>query len=661
MRRSVTARGVDGLLTLVSPQNLATLPERLGGLSRRWHVLRPHRKEVAVGVFRSVTQNRPFDPRIVTAPLGLLLRKTASQPVKLLARAAAGALAAAFAAATAVTATFWSVLFSPWKLFALLWGLWNRLLDSADSSYRREIDERDSRRSGGDVSTLFSSVETAEREESGDRGTAWTFAAITGVVGVILLFLLQFSGPKPESGTTEASVVSRPVKKERPARKVTETADTRSRNEPRVPEQFVPMPEVLELPRTELIADEKPVDRQTEPVVDPLPEVKPAPRPLDVAWIAIRRERVLATELPVDDFHVRSERPREESRTETAISDDWNRFVTTASATTVVTKGLTYAERLHPIDRQRIESDLSHTPASADSVPNATEAYGAVVERPPVDSAVQLEVEKRLPERGTTGESFSMELIVRNAGTVSLPYVRIDDLVSDVRAIEDVSPLGVVKDGMVQWALGPLPPGEKQTLRVRMAPSAEGSLTSTTRVKSFATVSFQTEVAGPKLALEVTSPERLNVGDACPIKFKITNTGEAKAMQVVLRESLPAELKHDEGRLLDHDLGSLEPGESREAQLTVTASAAGTAVHEAKLLVDGKVRGEAVERNVVIAERRPVPKPARPAERIERPAPQKPPEPQPQRRPSPERSYDPCRQIDPCRAEYILSYKIDPR
>ena len=623
VRRSIVAQGVDVLANIFSPQTLATLPDRLGLLSRRIHVKRPERKQIAVGFYRSVTRYRPFDKRMFLAPLGDLLRRTASQPVRVLARWAETSIISLYAAIAASGAAAWAVLLSPAKLGSTLWRWWNLLLDNADSSYQREIADRDARRRPGEAAFLTSAPDVEESERT-NPGAAWTFVAITGVIGVILAFILQFSGNETKPAANERFLAAEPGEEE-PLPELGEPELPRW-NPPLQPEPLVPEADVLEMPNTELVASER-----------------PAVKPLDVRWIMQRRERMQEVELPPDDFHVRAGPAPQEEPTVAGPRDDWNRFVSMASHTETA-RPVPFSDRIHPVDRQRIESELAATPPSADTAAPHDYDDGARGVPPTGDAGVSLEVEKQIPARSSTGEPLSLELVVKNAGTVALPHVSVEDLIADATLIQDISPLGIVRDGSVRWALGAMKPGDKQVLKVRLNPTAEGNFTSTARVRSFATVSFQTAVSGPRLALEVTSPGKLEVGEACPIKFRITNKGEARATQVVLRESLPAELKHGEGRLLDHEVGTLEPGETREAQLTVIALASGEAFHEAKLLVDGKVQ-DAVETAVAIVDRpmqTPKPRAVAPVEPPKRrPPAERPPERRPVRPP-----VDLCRPVE---------------
>lgn len=643
VRRSIVAQGVDALAHVFSPQTIATLPDRLGLLSRRIHVKRPERKQIAVGFYRSVTRFRPFDNRMFLAPLGDLLRRTASQPVRVLARWAETSVTSTYAAIAASGAAVWAVLLSPAKLGSTLWRWWNLLLDSADSSYQREVADHDARRRPGEAAYLMSADDNEEPERT-NPGAAWTFVAITGVIGVILAFILQFSGGEAKSSTNARLLAAEPVEEELQMPELGEPEEPRW-NPPIQPEPLVPAANVLEMPPN------------TEPVASERPVVKS----LDVRWIMQRREHAHEVELPPDEFHVRAgPAPQEDSKV-AAPRDDWNRFVSMASHTEAA-RPVPFADRIHPVDRERIESELAHIPPSADTAAPDDYDDGARGTPPKGDAGVSLEVEKQIPQRASTGEPLSLELVVKNAGTVSLPHVSVEDLIADASQIQDISPMGIVRDGSVRWALGAMKPGDKQVLKVRLNPSAEGSFTSTARVRSFATVSFQTAVSGPKLALEVTSPGKLEVGEACPIKFKITNKGEARATQVVLRESLPAELKHGEGRLLDHEVGALEPGETREAQLTVIALASGEAFHEAKLLVDGKVQ-DAVETAVAIVDR-PVatptpklkPRAVAPVEPPKRRAPvERPPERRPVRPP-----VDLCRPVE-CSPFTSMNWQFDGR
>ncbi len=213
--------------------------------------------------------------------------------------------------------------------------------------------------------------------------------------------------------------------------------------------------------------------------------------------------------------------------------------------------------------------------------------------------------------------------------------VVVEDVVPASHRVLNVAPLALLDDRTLRWQLDRLRPGEEQTLNVELQPDGEGSIETTSTVRAYAAVSFQTEVAGPRLKLEVISPERVAVGQPFPIRYRITNTGAAAAEHVLLREDLPSELTHRDGRRLDCDLGTLEPGETREALLTAMAATPGATAHQVKVQADGGSADE-VERSVLIAEapaRREVPveRPPEPRPPVRRPPPR--PEPRPPVRP----------------------------
>jgi uncharacterized repeat protein (TIGR01451 family) len=92
------------------------------------------------------------------------------------------------------------------------------------------------------------------------------------------------------------------------------------------------------------------------------------------------------------------------------------------------------------------------------------------------------------------------------------------------------------------------------------------------------------------LQFELIAPPRANIGQLIPYKFRVTNAGGSDATGVMIRNVLPAGLRHDGGNELEYEVGVLPPGKSREVELGLLAAATGRVVNPATVTADGGLR-----------------------------------------------------------------------
>jgi hypothetical protein len=285
-----------------------------------------------------------------------------------------------------------------------------------------------------------------------------------------------------------------------------------------------------------------------------------------------------------------------------------------------------YRERLTPVLREQIERERGQAPQPS-PVP---------AEKP---SARQLDVviEKHGPEAVAADVPVKFEIVVRNGGRTPVECVDVDEPVPPTHEVLDVDPPALFDRDTLRWRLHDLEAGESRTLTMVLVPTGRGTIETTTSANVASTISASVDVvpagaipvdpsdrpnvvadiepvteppevspidpvsqplprpepdsleaAGPaRLRLEVVMPERVRVGAACPIVFRVTNEGEAAARGVRLREFLPDGLTHPLGERLEYIVGVLPPGATKEARLTVTAADPGTFVNEAALRIAG--------------------------------------------------------------------------
>jgi uncharacterized repeat protein (TIGR01451 family) len=136
------------------------------------------------------------------------------------------------------------------------------------------------------------------------------------------------------------------------------------------------------------------------------------------------------------------------------------------------------------------------------------------------------------------------------------------------------------------WALGTLKPGEERLLQMTVMPTAEGEIGSVARVYFASEASMRTLSTRPELALDVTGPREVLIGEKVGFTINVTNPGTGAATGVIISAQLAGGLQHEAGEQLEYELGTLEPGATRALELSLDAIAAGPVSNV--LVVDGE-------------------------------------------------------------------------
>lgn len=185
------------------------------------------------------------------------------------------------------------------------------------------------------------------------------------------------------------------------------------------------------------------------------------------------------------------------------------------------------------------------------------------------------------PEAVVFGGEFRYELIVKNAGSVAVAGVRVEDeLPAGAKYIGSDPPAELNADRL-SWAVGTLEAGAEKRIAVRVKPLEEGDLRSKATVSYSAAVEARTKVTRPRIGVTVTGPEVAKSGDEPVFQIKLTNTGTGPAQHMILQAFLSDGLVHPAGSKLaldernDAELGNLLPGKSKIVSLKVSAAKAG--------------------------------------------------------------------------------------
>lgn len=443
--------------------------------------------------------------------------------------------------------------------------------------------------------------------------SVWPLATATGIIGIILLLLMHLSMlnaavARPQGDTGGEAVAAEPAALLKPV------SDRDEQPEPE-PFELEPFPE-------QPAFDTAPIDRpDPAPIDDPFDEDSA----LDEAATPIphREEMPPWRRNPVDAPQWDVEIERQAPSASGGDLDDEAEFMVDSGLSPITVEGETLLEQLGVLPSPGLTAlpvddwnafDVVRLHGGATQIP-----YRGLPDPPPASLAdeidpadfdalgspsyreLALHILKEIPGSATAERSYEYEIVVRNDGVDTIEQFEVDEQLG-----EDVQVLSAVPDAhydndRLRWRLRDLRPGDERRLAVTVLPKTGGRFEQATLVTAAAAVGAETRVEGPRLEFDVEAPQRVEVGQWCPIRFRVTNVGATDVSGIVIEDDLSEKLVHEDGRELGYDVGTLAPGESKEAQLAVKADALGTATNIARVTVNDTTVDE-VSTRVEIAE-----------------------------------------------------------
>ena len=216
--------------------------------------------------------------------------------------------------------------------------------------------------------------------------------------------------------------------------------------------------------------------------------------------------------------------------------------------------------------------------------------------------APSLVVEKAVPEEIQVGKPAVFAIRVQNVGTATAQGVEIHDVVPQGTHLLDTRPAGAqVAEGQVTWRVGTIKAGDKAIVEMELMPIAEGEIGSVATVHFAGEVSARTRSTRPQLAIDVSTPEQVLMGEQVTMTIKVTNPGTGTATGIVISETIPEQLEHPAGSELEYEVGDLKPGESRQVELSMGTVKAGQVVNMLVARGEGQLQAEQRAEFTVVA------------------------------------------------------------
>jgi uncharacterized repeat protein (TIGR01451 family) len=237
-------------------------------------------------------------------------------------------------------------------------------------------------------------------------------------------------------------------------------------------------------------------------------------------------------------------------------------------------------------------------PPVTDAAPAETVATTEGAGRPGIKQlegaqSPQLMIEKVAPSEVQVGKPAKFEIKVRNTGSVTAQGVEIHDEIPKGTQLVGTTPAATQGPrGEMVWSLGTLNPGDQVVAQLDLLPITEGEIGSVASVTFRADASARTVATKPQLALQVSGPKQVMIGDDATLTIRLSNPGSGAAGGVVLSERVPAGLRHPAGSELEFEVGTLKPGESRQIELTLNAAQAGRVTNSLMARAEGNLKAE---------------------------------------------------------------------
>jgi uncharacterized repeat protein (TIGR01451 family) len=184
-------------------------------------------------------------------------------------------------------------------------------------------------------------------------------------------------------------------------------------------------------------------------------------------------------------------------------------------------------------------------------------------------------IQKQTPAEIQVGRRCTFAIRVHNPSKQTVQGVQINDEVPLGTQLVGTAPKAQVAGSRVQWDLGAMAPGEERIVEMELLPTTEGELGSVATVTFAAQASAKVRCTKPELALRLTAPPRVMIGEKQLVEIEVSNPGSGDATGVMLLETLPAGVSHEAGPALEFEVGTLKAGESKRLDLVLTAEQAG--------------------------------------------------------------------------------------
>jgi uncharacterized repeat protein (TIGR01451 family) len=200
----------------------------------------------------------------------------------------------------------------------------------------------------------------------------------------------------------------------------------------------------------------------------------------------------------------------------------------------------------------------------------------------------RIRVQKTTLQRGDVGQELVYRIQVEALRDAE--NVRVTETLPEGFTFVRATPQAQVEgNNTLRWHFTSLSRGARETIEVRVQPGSEGDHTLCTVVTFDQRFCLDAFAGRPLLAVVKEGPPEVELGDEVRWTVRVTNRGSAAAKNVVVTDELPDAFEPTSP--LRQQLGTIEPGATREVTYSARAVTQGEFRNRAHVAYDGAPTG----------------------------------------------------------------------
>lgn len=185
-------------------------------------------------------------------------------------------------------------------------------------------------------------------------------------------------------------------------------------------------------------------------------------------------------------------------------------------------------------------------------------------------------LEKIVPAEMMAGKPFTYEYRVTNLTPHPIQFVRVMDQASEGLTVQRADPQTTsTSGGILQWDLGRLNGDESRKIRVQGVAGQEGVVTTCGWATYSPVLCEPIRIVTANLQVVMEAPSEISICDPLPYRITVRNSGSSTLSGVQVAADLPEGVTASGNSPAAFEIGSLEPGQTRELTLSTQATRTG--------------------------------------------------------------------------------------